>query len=661
MINQKIKFKSAIEGAVKIFILWLFGILLLGIFRIILITIFQNKITILNPDFSQILITGFSFDSNIVMYFLLIPLLLNFYFFKDGREDILSKVRLYFMIFFTTIALFLSIITVTYFKEYDNQFNYYLFEGLHDDKIAIAKTILSSYHPFISLSIFVFLLIVCIYSIKKIEDIQLDFHFLNDVTIYTKIVMLAFIFSISVFAIRGALGINKPATRKWAYVSKDDFLNKTIINPIKSIIYAYKDYSSVSTQTDKNPYLSKDENINEVIQSLYKVKDIKALIKKDIKHKRELNPDHIVLTVMESYDSWALQEKYKNLHVSDNLRKIAKNGIHFKNFLPSSPNTMNSLGSIISGLPYTGVNISQMKAFGGAEITSIFEQFKKLGYKTLFFYGGLKSWQNIGNFVKNQGVDEVITSIDINDSSKTGIWGIDDDKLFDLVKKKLNGEKRTFSIIMTTSYHPPFTVDVYKKGYSYHSVSDYPKEYQKLDDGSLKPSTLGHLWYSDKVLGKFVQSFKKSNPNTLFAFTGDHFGRRYFNSKPNLYESSSVPFILQSDNLQDIDKNAIGSHIDILPTLFELVAPKGFQYYSFGIPMQQKDEKSISVGYKKILTTNSIFEIVSKNTIKKYSSNKVKIINLTDNKNLDKDSLYSLYMYKKIMAIYWHATINGIE
>jgi len=668
MSKQKTKFQSVLEATLKLALYWLYGVTLLSLFRITMIAIYHNKITSENPDFLQTLVTGFTFDTNVVTYFLLIPFLLNLTLFTPKREIILSKTRLFFIIFFTVITLFLSIITITYFKEYDNQFNYNLFEGLYDDKVAIAKTIIDSYNPLLSLTIFVFFLLISAMIIKRIEKFKINLDSVNSLNIFNKIILLTTIVLLFIFALRGAIGFDRPAMRKWAYVTKDNFLNKTIINPVKSLIYAYKDYKYLHNIDKTNPYLSKNKNIETVMKEVYQPNSnqkpsLKNIITKSVQKGSLLSPDHIILVVMESYDSWPLQDKFKDLHISDNLREIAKRGVHFKSFLPGSPNTMNSLASIISGIPYAGVNISRLKASGKAETTSIFEQFKKLGYSTYFFYGGLSSWQNVGNFVKTQGAEHIMTSIDIDDNISENIWGVDDSKLFKLVTDTLQDKKKSFSIIMTTSYHPPYTVDVYKYGYKYHSKNDYPLKYQKLYDGSLKPYVLGHLWYSDQVLGTFVRNFQQKNPNTLFAFTGDHYSRRYFNAKPNLYESSSVPFILYGCQIEKKIKksNATGNHINIMPTLLELVAPKGFIYYSFATPMIQRNKNDLTVTYKKAMKGNTVYEFLSGNTLKLFDINKTRIINLSDPKYLNSPHKEIHIKYKNLMAIYWHATIKGIK
>jgi len=639
----KSKWDMFITESFKLFYFWILGVFILQLFRVIFIFIYKNKIednTSIN-DFLSAFSMGFKFDTHAVMLFLLIPFLANIFIWTKNREKIVSAIRVIFSYLFLAVSLFLSIVTISYFKEYDSQFNYYLFNGLYDDKMAIAKTIMQEYHPILSLILFTILFLISVKITNRLYKIETDISFFQNRSFLFKITTSLIILALVIFATRGALGTNRPAIRKWADVTKDSFLNKTIINPIRSAIYAYKDYRKLQTIGGKNPFLDNKETLSLTIAQ-------KVVSKNMIKP-----PKHIILVVMESYDAWPLQKSYEELHLTDNLKTLANKGIWFKYFLPAAHSTMNSLASIISGLPYAGVNISILKSTTKIEDTSIYKQFKELGYETYFFYGGFSSWQNIGNFVKNQGAEHIFTATSSGGRTKSGVWGIDDDQLFDLVIKTLKNKEKTFSIIMTTSYHPPYTIDVQKHGFPYKSKEDYPKKFQKLNDGSLSVAALGHLWFSDYAIGNFVKEFEKKEKNILFAFTGDHYGRRYFHSKPNLYEYSCVPFILYGAGIKRemIDTSVVGSHIDIAPTLIDLIASKGFKYKSFGSSMQSKDRDSISIAYKRVLQNQTIFEIKSKNSCRSWNNSKK-----TENNSVSKDILKEYYNY---MAMAWSYTINN--
>jgi len=530
------------------------------------------------------------------------------------------------------------VITVTYFIEYNNQFNYFIFEVLYDDILAISQTIFLQYNPIESLIIYILLLLISIKITKRLDEINIKPPKVDN--IFLEIVILSMITILTITALRGSI-ISKPAIRKWSYITQDNFLNKMVMNPISYLKYAYKDYKSLQN-SNENPYKHNSD---------FDIKSISQTSKGNIIDM----PNHIVLVVMESYDSWPLQDKFNDLHISDNLRSIAKNGVHFKRFLPSAHSTMNSLGSIISGLPYNGVNISILKSINGAEPTSFFQQMERLGYDTYFFYGGFLSWQNIGNFVQNQGANHIFSAVHAGGKTKSGTWGVDDDELFNLISKELNSKKKTFSIIMTTSYHPPFTIDVASMGYPYKSTQDYPIKYQK-NNNLIEPLTLGHLWYSDRAIGKFVKDFQSIHPTTLFAFTGDHYGRRYFNNKANLYELSSVPFILYGKNISNrlFNTQKVGSHLDIFPTIFEMISPVDTNYHSFGTSLTL-DNRKYAYGYKRAISQNQIIKI-SNNGMTIWDNNHTyfhSISNLiTKEKSLVDD-------YLDYMAISWDITKKG--
>ena len=160
---------------------------------------------------------------------------------------------------------------------------------------------------------------------------------------------------------------------------------------------------------------------------------------------------------------------------------------------------------------------------------------------------------------------------------------------------------------------------------------------------------LGHLWYSDKCIGDFVRNAQLKFPNSLFLFTGDHYGRRFINAKPNILQKTCVPFIIYGNSITDSILNNPGSHIDIFPTLIEMIAPKGFSYYSFGESLFKS--KKIAFGEKRTISTENI-EIYNK----AQNTTSFSLKSLTKNKI---DSSLNHEEYKKINSLGWHYTLKG--
>jgi phosphoglycerol transferase MdoB-like AlkP superfamily enzyme len=162
---------------------------------------------------------------------------------------------------------------------------------------------------------------------------------------------------------------------------------------------------------------------------------------------------------------------------------------------------------------------------------------------------------------------------------------------------------------MTTSYHPPFSVNLEAKGFPRDKLAS-----ELAARGFTEEETriLGHLWYSDQALGDFVAAVEKKFPGSLFAITGDHWSRRAFASRPILFGQRAVPFVLYGPQvLRGVPKpdRIAGSHIDIVPTLVELAASPGFVYHSFGRNLLDGRQPQVGYGNRAVLTPEVILDV----------------------------------------------------
>lgn len=632
----------------NLFFFWLIAIFFFFLFRLsfILINFSEVKSDTGLFEYFQALFMGFRFDVTVISYFLIAPLLSTLILIPLHNVKLSIAIRLFFQKLFVVTGVLISIITLNYYEEYRDQFNHFLFMGLYDDTTAVFHTIVSDFH-IIENSLIIFGLI---YSWFKIFS-----HFENEITIYNFLIRLNFkhqkiLYStlfliLFVVSIRGSF-TEYPVRRYYSAVTSDDFLNKTIINPFRSLTYAISDFNDLNEHTDVNPF----GPLPHYIQSNYTTFN-EVLKKKTSTKFIENQPNQVFLVVMESYDSWPLMDAYKGLNVSSQLSRIQSKGVHFPNFLPASNSTMNSFASIVTNIPYFGKNISILGASTSFS-TSMFEQFKELGYQTNFFYGGYLSWQNIQNFVKNQGADNVYGAGDISVSK--GIWGVDDESLFEAVLENVDPTHNSLNVILTMSYHPPYEIDVDSKKFPYQSIKDVPNNYNEVyDEKNMPLKVLGHLWYADKALGDFVSKAEKKYGTSLFAFTGDHFSRKFLNGFPTLYEQSSVPFILYGKPVNNRPGlvSTPGSHIDIMPTLIDLVAPPNYTYYSFGNSLFETNKSTMGIAHNK---TIDVFQI------QKFSKNtgvKKQVFQKPPNPNYK--PFEAKIKHDSLMSLAWHYTIKG--
>ena len=154
----------------------------------------------------------------------------------DGVRNSLGVI----FILFSTILFGVSF---GYFREYDDQFNHFLFGFIYDDTIAILVTIWKEYHPILS---FIGMGIILVPGIKiKRRFLAKGFVSENSLMQYNipllfKILITFFILFLFIVAVRGSVG-TRPAQRSDAAVTKDEFLNKIILNPHVALRYAFKD------------------------------------------------------------------------------------------------------------------------------------------------------------------------------------------------------------------------------------------------------------------------------------------------------------------------------------------------------------------------------------------------------------------------------------
>ena len=157
-----------------------------------------------------------------------------------------------------------------------------------------------------------------------------------------------------------------------------------------------------------------------------------------------------------------------------------------------------------------------------------------------------------------------------------------------------DGEQPVFHFLYTTSNHGPYNMPYEKYGFDASKVmSDAPKSL--LENGKMMKQMAG-IWYADQALIKFVEEMQAAYPDSLFVVTGDHTtGLIPFKcgvvkrTEPNLRETVLTSFAMSHPELTTdmLAGNTIGGHMNIMPTLFELVAPKGFEYYSIAKPLTE--------------------------------------------------------------------------
>ena len=362
-------------------------------------------------------------------------------------------------------------------------------------------------------------------------------------------------------------------------------------------------------------------------------------------------PTHIFVVVMESYDAWAMQPEYSGLHLTDRMKQLGVEGIRAQGFISSGISTIESLGVIITGLPFARAFVNFQPVVRRGLPTASAPIFKQLGYKPRFFYGGYLSWQRIGEFCHEQGFEEVYGGDQTVPPARQKEWGVDDEHLFQFVLEH-TGAEPTFNLIMSTSYHPPYSVDLDKEGFDSSRLKSDSLGAQLSAE---QVRVLGHLWYSDKCVGKFVSEAENKLERPIFAITGDHYSRKqYVSARPThtLYESLAVPLVIHGTKaLENVHRPAAiaGSHLDIVPTFIDLAAPRGFEYHAFGRDLFDDSQPQAGYGCNAVMGPDFILKINDADHVQDFNGQAAP--------NVDGNTL-ALH-YRQLHALGWWRAMKG--
>ena len=596
-------------------VLWLTLVASLSAFRAFAIWWFRAE---LSPQagseaFDRCFSNGVRFDVLVATYTLLLSLLptLAAYLVPLGRWP--ERIRRALIPIVLSLYALAFVTDAAYFTEYDDQFDHWIFGLIYDDRGAIAATIWKTYPVASLLALCAVGALASTWVVSRLSRRASAAATVPDWLERGWARAIAFVLLVALvgLGLRGSVG-RRPLQEKDIATTGDVLLNKLVPNPFFALYTAIHNHLTLETAAGIRSFLP-DGDVKAAARELFPAHpdaaDLDASLERRAPGGVEPRADHVFIVVMESYDSWAMQPKFASLHLTDRLSALAHDGIQARAFVSAGSGTIRSLGTILTGLPSSGLYVNYLPTVRGGLPTSTARIFHRLGYRTRFFYGGYLSWQRIGDFAREQGFDEVYGG-DLMSARLTGNeWGVDDATLFSFILER-TGVQPTFDVIMSTSYHPPFSVDLEAAGFDLEALRANPL-CAGLATRQLR--ALGHLWYSDKSLGDFVLAAEQRLARPLFAMTGDHYSReKSVVPRPTLFESSAVPFVLYGRAaLTGVARPAAlaGAHIDIVPTLVDLVAPEGFAYHAFGRDLLDPAQAQVGYGTDKVIAPDFLIDV----------------------------------------------------
>ncbi len=290
---------------------------------------------------------------------------------------------------------------------------------------------------------------------------------------------------------------------------------------------------------------------------------------------------NVIFIQVESLENCVIGQSVNGQEITPNLNQLAKQGLYFSNYYtqvgPGNTadaefSTLNSLYPLSDDVVFVDYSQNQYNALP--------KLLDKNGYHAYALHGDVPTFWNRSNIYPNLGYQQQISEGDYIMSRPIGKGPSplgDEDFLNQSLPKMEHFKQPFFSTLITESSHTPF---------------ELPEDLQTLEipkDTNLnyvQQQYLESIHYMDGALGEFMKQLKQEtfyNNSVIFIY-GDHgsytnicdplqVGDQTF---PGLVHSQ-VPLLVLNSGINNEEINTPSSHLDLFPTVSNLVGIKAPQ------------------------------------------------------------------------------------
>lgn len=501
----------------------------------------------------------------------------------------------------------LYVASFPFYRQFHANFNQMLFTGANDDLYALLITMVQQYYLPVRLAGALLLA----YVLWRILRAFLDNEFFENLFVGMRLPRLvrwlgrlAFLYLTYIVVLLGIFGgsLGWQTSVNWenAGVTKDEFLNEAILDNVQA---CYRAYSLNERMLACNGLDFTTDDIRTLAAKLANkpadTDDLDVYLTRAAQGAQIEKPKQVVVIVSESFANWPLLDKYKDIPISQGMRSlIAEDDTDYcPTFLPNGASTVSAVTGVVTGFADANLYLTTMpESFAAPYPTASAPQMQKLGYDTNFWYAGPSTWERIGAFTQAQGFAHFYSRGDFGDVPGS-VWGCEDEVLYEKVLAGLDADTPSFNVVLNASNHSPYDLDLDAKGFDREAVREALPEDHQQDEELLKE--LGHYWYADRELAKFVKEIKEKCPDSLIVIVGDHADRYNIDKTPTTYERYGIPFIITGRGIHKgtLLPDSAGSQIDIMPTIYELIAPQGFSYMSVGSSLTRTNRQGVNYGF----------------------------------------------------------------
>jgi len=218
---------------------------------------------------------------------------------------------------------------------------------------------------------------------------------------------------------------------------------------------------------------------------------------------------NIIFIVLESWTADIIAPMGGEKDVTPFFNSLCDSGLLFDSIYASGSRTDHMFPSVLSGLP--SLPNKSMVRFNDklSRLPMLPKILRRMGYTSLFYYGGELGFANMNVFLRQAGFDRISGIEDHSTQLRTGKWGVADGPVLQRMLSDLDQQTSPFfAMLLTLSTHEPFDVP----GVNSSTLGNEPDRFRNA------------ARYTDRCLREFFQKAETSHwfENTLFVLVADH-------------------------------------------------------------------------------------------------------------------------------------------
>lgn len=494
-------------------------------------------------------LTGARLDISLAAMPVLIPLALVYlagWFLPAQRERMNKGLFLYYSACAVT-ALFFLCAEFPFYLEYGSRLNHLFFEYMTNPR-ELAVTLSGVKAVFPALAAFAVLAWLTVKGVKTVCRKSLVF---GEEGWGLRIASFLLIVFFAITGLRGGLQ-RRPINWGAAFFSRDNFANQTALNGIFNLYQHFQIFMEERGGDAKPQQYMEDGKALAEIQAFNAGGD-DAPDDIFLPGEKPEKPN-IIFIFMESFGAKYCGILGSSEPCSPNFDALAKSqGVFFSRFYSNGTRTSRGLtAALCSFPPLPGVNLTK-KIEAQQPMNSVAHYLGQAGYKTMFFYGGDRHFEDMSGFFMKTGFDRFYDFTDFKDIKYRNPIGVYDEELFENADRIISETGEPFvAAIMTLTNHGPFTL---------------PDNWKDRDPGL--PKEMRTYKYSDWALSRFMEMASKRPwyNNTIFLIMGDH-GAFLGGFSADRFH---IPLLIFSPRMKRAATDTrLASQLDIPPTVLKL-------------------------------------------------------------------------------------------